>query len=294
MIGLVDSRFENSPEQGIWGWITVSGSPNGSVTWDAKTVCGLDITTCRDDLTSLSHGPYRILAISRTANGDYCPTPTECNMDLSDQAFTIRTNRSSPLPKSNVPPAGFEDQVLTNIEAYTNPFPDTDLNRLSGKAAAELYRLAVIGGFPDGEFKGDRPVNRAEAAKFLLLSRYESVADVKNSGQFPDVLDGQWYTRFVVTAAAKGIIAGHPDGTFRPGDKVNAAEFLKMLSLTFGLQLNMPYSYTDVTNSDWFVPYAGIADKYNLFPGRTTRLSPGTPLTRNDVAIAIYQYLVNR
>jgi len=201
---------------------------------------------------------------------------------------------ASPGPSSGIPPAGYEDEVITNFSTYSNPFPDTDLASREGKAAAELYRRAVIGGFPDGEFKGGRTVNRAEAAKFLLLARFGSVADVANSGRFPDVVDGQWYTKFVVTAADRGIIGGYPDGTFRPADTVNTAEFLKMLSLTFDLPLNLPYSYTDVSSQDWFAPYAGIAAKYDLFPGRREYLSPDYELPRNTVAIAIYQYLSQR
>lgn len=217
----------------------------------------------------------------------------------SDVVFTTLSatpnqNPSSTHPQSNIPPAGYEDEVLTNFNAYHNPFPDTNLNELSGKSAAELYRRSVIGGFPDGQFKGDRSVNRAEAAKFLLLARFQSVADVTNSGKFPDVLDGQWYTKFVVTAAQKGIINGYPDGLFRPADEVNTVEFLKMLSLTFDLELNMSYRYNDVPSHSWFAQYAGIAQKYNLFPGRSSNLSPETPLSRADVAIAIYQYLSQR
>ncbi len=195
-----------------------------------------------------------------------------------------------------IPPAGYEDTVLTNIDAYKNPFPDTDISQIWGKAAAELYRRAVIGGFPDGEFKGAKKVNRAEAAKFLLLARFGSVADASNNGHFPDVLDNQWYTKFVVTAANRGIINGYPDGTFKPADQVNTAEFLKMLSLTFGLQLNMPYVYTDVSSNDWFAPYAGIAQKYHLFPYHDSPriLTPEASLSRAEVAVAIYEYLSNR
>ena len=194
-------------------------------------------------------------------------------------------------PPRDLPPAGYEDEVLVNMNAYNNPFPDTSTSDLSGKAAAELYRRAVIGGYPDGEFKGYRDVNRAEAAKFLLLARYGDIDDMRNNGRFPDVLDGQWYTKYVVTAADKGIISGHPDGTFRPANTVNTAEFLKMLSLTFGLQLNLSYSYFDVSSQDWFAPYAGIAETYDLFPGRSAYLNPSDSLTREEVAIAIYQYL---
>lgn len=195
---------------------------------------------------------------------------------------------------SEIPPAGFEDEVLTVYDVYENPFPDTDLSELEGIAAAELYRRAVIGGYPDGEFKGYKLVNRAETAKFLLLARYGEVTDLSNNGKLLDVLDGQWYTKFVVTAWNKGIISGHPDGTFKPADYVNTAEFIKMLSLTFDLELNLDHNYTDVTETDWFAQYAGIAEKYELFPNRTNELKPASELSRNEVAVAIYQFFKNR
>ena len=220
-------------------------------------------------------------------------TTSSSSYSSSSSSFSSSSSWSSS-SSGRLPPAGYEDEVLTNFDAYANPFPDTNLFNLSGKAAAELYRRAIIGGFPDGEFKGSRPVNRAEAAKFLLLSRFPSVDEVSNNGRFPDVLDSQWYTKYVVTAAAKGIINGYPDGFFRPADQVNTAEFLKMLSLTFGLQLNMSHRFNDVPAGSWFEPYAGIAQSYNLFPNRSTSLFPGNALSREEVAVAIYQYLSNR
>ena len=192
-----------------------------------------------------------------------------------------------------VPSSGFEDEVQTVF--VHNPFPDTNINSTEGMAAAELYRRSVIGGFPDGEFKGYRNVNRAEAAKFLLLARGTEVQDLANNGKFWDVKDGEWYTKYVMTAAQKGIISGHPDGSFKPADDVNTAEFIKMLTLSFNLQKNLSHSYSDVQSGDWFVQYAGVAKKYNLFPKRSASLlGPGRKLTRNEVAVAIYQYLSNR
>lgn len=207
---------------------------------------------------------------------------------------SIDVGKKGESDKKIVPPAGYEDDVITNFSSYENPFPDTDSSSLIGKSAAELYRRAVIGGFPDGEFKGERNVNRAEAAKFLLLAKLGTVPNLLNTGKFSDVLEGQWYVKFIVQAANLGIINGYADGTFGPGKTVNTAEFLKMLTLTFGLPENLNYSYSDVSENDWFAKYAGIAEKYNLFPGRIIHLNPDQNLTRKDVAIAIYEYLLTR
>lgn len=196
-------------------------------------------------------------------------------------------NRAHPLP-----PAGFKDRVLTKMP--NNPFRDTNTDRLTGLAAGELYRRGVIGGYPDGEFKGHRKVNRAEASKFLLLARFEVVEETGEDVRFSDVIRGQWYVKYIKTAAEKGIISGHPDGTFRPANTVNTAEFLKMLSLTFDLELDLDYSYTDVDAEAWYAQYVGAAERYDLFPERTDEIQPAQPLTRNEVAVAIYQYLANR
>lgn len=204
-----------------------------------------------------------------------------------------KSSRSSSA-RTKTPPAGFEGETRVNAEVYDNPFPDTRITELSGRAAAELHRRGVIGGFPDGTFRGWDKVNRAQAAKFLLLAKYGEIGEETNDGRFPDVIEGEWYTPFVMAAARFGIIKGHPDGTFRPGDTVNTAEFLKMLTLTFGLEESLPYPYEDVSPSDWFSVYAGVAAKYDLFPERQTALRPGALLTRDDVAIAISQYLWTR
>ena len=110
---------------------------------------------------------------------------------------------------------------------------------------------------------------------------------MSNGGSFKDVLDGQWYTKYVVQAASMGIIAGYPDHTFGPEKEVNTAEFLAMLTRTFNLLASAPSTYDDVPTDAWFAPYAAIAQKYNLLPDRTTSLNPDAPITREEAAIAI-------
>ncbi len=73
-----------------------------------------------------------------------------------------------------------------------------------------------------------------------------------------------------------------------------SVNFQKVEAITFGLSKNLSYSYTYVDSTQWFSQYAGVADEYELFPKRSTLLYPSQNLTRNEVAVAIYQYLKNR
>lgn len=195
-----------------------------------------------------------------------------------------------------VPSMDFEDEVRV-IERSTAPvsvFIDLNPATNVGMAADFLFRNGIIGGFPDHTFRANQSVNRAEAAKFLMLARYKNVQEQRNSGRFWDIPDGEWYVRFVMKAAELGIISGYPDGAFRPQNPVKTAEFLKMLTLTFDAPRDMAFVYTDVPSDSWFTSFAGIAQHYQLFPDRPQGwLLPEKELTRGEVAIAIYT-LLNR
>lgn len=186
---------------------------------------------------------------------------------------------------------GYEQDVQST-ETSTNWFSDTDVLTSTGEAATALARQGVIGGYPDGEFKGWRLVNRAEISKFILRSLQEDIPSLSNNGRFGDVLEGQWYTNLVLHAANLGIVFGDDNGnTFRPADGVNTAEFLAMLVRAFALPTDVPHDYRDVSSTQWFNAYAGVAQQYNLFPERGRTLQPAKPLTRNEVAYALFTLL---
>lgn len=183
----------------------------------------------------------------------------------------------------------FEDVIrMPDLE----PFTDIDITSLEGKAAMELKYRDIIGGRPDGRFDGTAPVNRAELAKFLLLAKKTEVGNSENNGKFPDILEGEWYVKYVIKANQEGILNGYPNGKFEPARNVNTAEFLKMLTKTFNLETNMQYSYKDASDSDWFGQYCGVAEYYNLFPNRDLEyLDPARIMSRNEVAVSIWKIL---
>lgn len=282
----VKNLYTEFGNEGYWYIYFDAPTPND---YDIPSVFILDVwsvcnsSLCQNVTNGVSGVHYNVYDKSSVASGS---GSTGVRYTGSSSARTDGT--------VSVPPAGFEKDVQVGTQTQNNPFSDTNMATVAGKAAAALYNYGIIGGFPDGEFKGARSVNRAEAAKFLLLSRYESVPDNQNNGYFYDVLNGEWYTKYVITAAGLGIIGGYGDGTFRPADTVNTAEFLKMLTLTFELETGLPYSFTDVDGSAWYAGYTGVSAKYKLFPDRGNKLQPARLLTRDEVAVAIYQYLSNK
>ncbi len=171
-------------------------------------------------------------------------------------------------------------------------FSDLNVDSIVGQAAANLREADVISGYPDGTFQPDKPVNRAELAKFLLLAKGRNVNIKHNNGRFPDVKEGEWYVRYIIDAADLGIIAGYPSGNFKPAQTVNTAEFLKMLSKTFDLPENLPQDFADVDSSAWFAPYVGNVPEWDLFPERGVAfLEPAREMTRGEVAVAIYRIM---
>lgn len=170
-------------------------------------------------------------------------------------------------------------------------FPDLIAGSETHTAAMYLYGLGIIGGRSDGFFGGSINTNRAEISKFLLNASNTSV-DETLSNTFVDVLDKEWYTRFIIEAEDEGILTASANQELFPTKEVNVAEFLKMFTISFNEPLNQAYTYTDVNLSDWFEPYVGVAQTHDLFEHDNGGfLSPSKVLTRSEIALALYRYL---
>ncbi len=224
----------------------------------------------------------------KNAGQDRSADFTELSVQFSDECDITGTRV--------VPIASYDEPVLDDEECsdYDNPYPDVDQCTDEGKAATELYRRDIATGMPTGEFGGDAPLNRAQTAKFLL--RACNLSEDKQSGRSaPDIDSTQWYAPLLRSAMAHGVILGNPDGTVRPGDTVNHAEFTAMLLRACSIQpVGWPVCAKDVQPDDWFASGAAVAEAYQLYPDSNWLFEPGAEQTRAETAVAIYQYLKNR
>lgn len=198
------------------------------------------------------------------------------------QEFLLDISQQTPLisqPVTTVVPA--------TKPVTISPFTDLSQNTPYLSSITFLKTKGIISGFPDGSFKPNQNLNRAEFAKILVGAKYSSISDDFNQSCFKDISKDQWYTKSVCLAKSKGIIDGYPDGTFKPGSNVNYVEALKMVLGTYELA-------PVVISSPWYQAYVDQADAY-LFS--LSSLSPDHLLTRaeiSEILTRVIRYSENR
>ena len=180
-----------------------------------------------------------------------------------------------------------ESSVISFEEERT--FTDVSKAHPNYTAIKYLYENDVIGGYDDGTFKPEKTVNRVEALKMLMLA-FNAGTGPSEPLSFSDTDNGAWYATTLGTAVAKGIVQGYDDGTFRPGNTVNKAEYLKILFKTNGIEMTDSLTtnpYPDVPKETWYAPFAYLANRKNLMS--VSLLKPDDGMTRGDVAETIYR-----
>ncbi len=110
---------------------------------------------------------------------------------------------------------------------------------------------------------------------------------------FPDVPPSFWAYGSVESLAARGIVSGYADGSFRPDQAVTRAEFVKMLALTLGLKPSTAATpFSDVGPADWYAPYVSTAVQAGIVQGLTpTTFGPDQPVTREQMAVLVARAL---
>ncbi len=176
-------------------------------------------------------------------------------------------------------------------EDTNNIFTDVSDRHENAKAIEYLKKNGIVGGYPDGSFQPDRIVNRAEATK-MLLEGFNIPVEAGQSS-LKDIAPGQWFADYVATAEKNGIVGGYPDGTFRPANTINRAEFFKILLETdaTALRRNLDFDpFEDVSADDWFASYALFAKDNRLLDFNRSFLG-NREITRGEVAEAMYRLL---
>ncbi|ETT79632.1 S-layer domain-containing protein [Paenibacillus sp. FSL R7-277] len=124
----------------------------------------------------------------------------------------------------------------------------------------------LISGYPDGEFKPDNPVTRAELT--VLINRAFGFTETKKAN-FNDISSSKWYYSSILQANAAGYIQGYEDGTFKPDQKINRQELAVIISKL--LKLTAPAAapeFKDITKSAaWSKGAIGAVSEQGIMKG---------------------------
>ena len=119
-----------------------------------------------------------------------------------------------------------KDEVRVEIETSENDFTDVEADRWSNTAVSTMANGGYINGYPDGTFRPEAFITRAELA--AMTSRFLD-AQVTGEKVFNDI-DGHWAEDSILSIANNEWLLGYEDGSFRPDDYITRAEAITIIN----------------------------------------------------------------
>ncbi len=189
--------------------------------------------------------------------------------------------------------------------AYAPKAGAATLSDISGhpfeKQITKLIDLGVVAGFPDGTFKPDQEVTRAQFAKLVAVA-FGLTTTGYTTSTFNDVASDHWALGFIEAVAAKGWVKGYPDGGFKPENNITREEMATLVIRVLGREEESS-KYTEAfvkandcaQVSEWaFGPvtlaYHVDVQVLTYHSGRT--IDPQTPASRAETAYAVYHAMM--
>lgn len=182
--------------------------------------------------------------------------------------------------------------IFTPIQAFA-AFEDVKMAHPYYPAISYLKENNIIHGYPDGTFRPQNEINRAEFLK-IILEGSGVPSNVITPTPFPDVDHTAWYAPFVKKAYAEGWIEGYPDGTFKPSQRINKVEAIKILGEVQNWQLPsviLQAPYDDTSPDAWYTPYISYAKQRSFLEEEGPLYNPGALMTRGQISEVIFRTL---
>lgn len=191
-----------------------------------------------------------------------------------------------------IPKTDEEGNITT--PAQSNYFPDVPETHPNAIAIEVLRERNIINGYPDGTFKPENTVNRAELLKILVEGKIGKPDENEYKNCFPDVTT-QWFAPYICYAKAEGWVQGYSDGKFKPEQTVNKVEALKMLINSQEIATTETITskpFDDVKITDWFIKYVAKAKEMAILEETGSTFSPGEGMKRAGISENLYRLLI--
>ncbi|AVH73744.1 S-layer homology domain-containing protein [Nostoc sp. 'Lobaria pulmonaria (5183) cyanobiont'] len=178
-------------------------------------------------------------------------------------------------------------------------FSDVSSNYWAAQFIQQLSQRGVIAGFPDGSFRPEEPVTRAQFA--AMVNKAFQKSQQRQPINFADVPSNYWASSAIGQAYTIGFLSGYPGNRFEPNQAIPRQQVL--VSLANGLEYSpsgntestLQY-FNDASNIASYArsPIAAATEKRIVvnYPN-VNFLNPTATATRAQVAAFIYQALVS-
>lgn len=202
------------------------------------------------------------------------PTPSKPALNTDDHyAYVVGYPDGTVRPNGSITRAEaatiffrlLTDATRSQYWTTTNAYSDVAAGSWYNNAISTMSSAGIVNGYPDGTFRPDAPITRAEMAKMIsLFAKLDKTED-----RFTDIA-GHWAEAYIKLAAGNGWIEGYPDGSFKPQQSITRAETMTMINRVLErvpstISHLLPYSvmqtYPDCVASDWF--YIAVQEATN-------------------------------
>ena len=192
---------------------------------------------------------------------------------------------------------------LMTVPAFA--FPDVSNDYWAAPQIKLLSEQGVIVGYPDGTFKPDANVTRAEFAAMAIRALGQQHTKVAQPVHFSDITEDYWAYQDIQKALYFDLISCDKKGElFRPEDSVSRAESLSVAVNALTTEQISPAKAKEVlsrkyadANSipEWFIIPAGKAEILGMVvvapSARKAELEASRPATRAEVAAILYNMM---
>ena len=152
--------------------------------------------------------------------------------------------------------------------------------------------LNIIGGYPDGSFKPEGNITRAEVTKMICVALNggkEPNLATNATPTFSDVrtnANAAWAEGYIESCYAQGIVSGVGGGKFAPTGNVTGTQLAKMLLVSLGYNSDTE----KFTGNAWATNVNVLATQKGLYKG-LEKMDVSAALTRDNAAQMIWNAL---
>ncbi|MCG6136917.1 MAG: S-layer homology domain-containing protein [Nostoc sp. LLA-1] len=187
--------------------------------------------------TALRTGEFALLNQSLSAFSPGLPPVLKAAPGKLVQLIAVRDDSSSIYDVSQMMMNYREVGVASSIQTM---FTDVSSNHWAKDFISELTALEVLQGFPDGSFRPDEQVTRAQFAA-MLTQAFQKVR-VRNPISFNDVSNRYWAYNAIREAYASGFLA-------TTGSNFNPTQSLSRLEVLLALARGLNYTFSGSTET---------------------------------------------